>query len=393
MDTAEIMKRSLSEHKKLEGKIEVVPRCNVENHEDLSLFYTPGVASSCLEIKENPQSSFSLTRRGKTVAVITDGSAVLGLGNIGAAASMPVMEGKSALIKLFADIDAYPLALDTNDTGTLIKTIALLQSNFSAILLEDISAPRCFEIEDTLKEILDIPVFHDDQHGTAICVCAGLVNSLKITRKTFDSIKVVLNGPGAAGTAIIKMLQRMGVKDIIAVDEHGILDRNHSDSYQEHKKSLALTTNPENRSGTLADALEEADVFIGTSVPHCVTKDMIQSMNPNPIIYACANPIPEIEPNDALAAGACIVATGRSDYPNQVNNLLVFPGLLKGLLEANATALTYDMMIDTIYALASMIPDDELSPSMILPSVFDKRVIDVITNTLIESAIKNKVVR
>lgn len=391
--TEKLSSISLEKHRNLNGKIEVVSRVNVNNNEDLALYYTPGVASSCLEIQSDVNESFNLTRRGKLIAIVTDGSAVLGLGNIGATAAMPVMEGKAALLKNFADVDSYPMALDTNKVEEIINTIKLLQPNFSAILLEDISAPRCFEIEEKLTKVLDIPVFHDDQHGTAICVCAALLNSLKVVNKKMSEIKVVLNGPGAAGTAIIKLMLNLGVKNIIAVDQHGILSQDKESYYQSNKKELLRISNPDGIKGNLSDALKGADVFVGTSVGGCVTSEMISSMNKDAIVFACANPIPEIYPEDALASGARIVSTGRSDYPNQLNNLLVFPGIFKGLLDASATSINNEMMMDVVHALANCINEEELDENNILPSVFNKKVVEKIRDSVVESARKQGLVR
>lgn len=382
----DISQISLDKHRELKGKVEVVSRVEINSNEDLSIYYTPGVASPCLEIQRDNTQSFNLTRRGNLIAIITDGSAVLGLGNIGASAAMPVMEGKAALLKNFANVDSYPMCLETNDIDEIVNAIILLRSNFSAILLEDISAPRCFEIEDRLKQALDIPVFHDDQHGTAICVCSALINALRVVNKEITEVKVVLNGPGAAGTATLKMLSSLGVKHIIAADENGILSLSKEAHYDSHKKRLLSFSNPENIEGNLADAIKGADVFIGTSVGGCVSPAMVSTMNKDAIIFACANPTPEIYPELALAAGARIVSTGRSDYPNQLNNLLVFPGVFKGLLDAKATTINDEMMVDVVYALANCIEPHTLSENNILPSVFNKEIVKKISECIVDSS-------
>lgn len=380
-------------HERLKGKLEIKSRVSLKNKNDLALAYTPGVAEPCLAIKEDVNKSFDLTRRWNTVAVVTDGSAVLGLGNIGAVAGMPVMEGKCILFKEFGDVDAIPLCIKSNDPDEIVRTVSLLSGSFGGINLEDISAPRCFEIERRLKEICDIPVFHDDQHGTAIVVCAALINALKLTGKKIDQIRVVQNGPGAAGTAIISMLQTLGVRDIIAVDEHGILHPERANGLIDHKINLAKNTNPRQITGTLFDALVGADVFIGTSVPGCLTPEMIKTMNKDAIIFACANPTPEIFPDVAKQAGARIVCTGRSDFPNQVNNVLVFPGLFRGALDARVTTITDNMKVAVANAIAGILGEDELNDDNILPSIFDERVKEAVSSAVKKTAYQDGVSR
>ena len=384
---------SLRLHAERKGKLEIVSRVPTDTAEALSLAYTPGVAEPCLAIKADPVKSYELTRRWNTVAVITDGTAVLGLGDIGPEAGMPVMEGKCVLFKNFGGVDAIPLCVRTKDPDEFVKTVSLLAGSFGGINLEDISAPRCFEIEQKLQEVCDIPVFHDDQHGTAIVVSAALINALKITGKTMDSIRVVQNGPGAAGTAIIKMLMSLGVKDIIAVDEHGILYPDRPAGLIGQKKELAEITNPRRLTGKLADAVKGADVFIGTSVPGCLTEEMVRTMNKDAIVFACANPTPEIFPEAAKAAGAAVVSTGRSDYPNQVNNVLVFPGLFRGVLDARASRVTENMKAAAAYAVAGLISDSELNSEYILPKAFDTRVRDAVAKAVSEAARKDGVSR
>jgi len=366
--------KALELHAKLKGKLEIKSRISLKNKEELALAYTPGVAEACLAIKEDIDKSYTLTRRWNTVAVITDGTAVLGLGDIGPEAGMPVMEGKCILFKEFGDVDAIPLCIRSKDVNEIVHNIQLLAGSFGGINLEDISAPRCFEIEEKLKKVCDIPVFHDDQHGTAIVVAAALINAVKLTGREMSEIKVVQNGPGAAGTAIIKMLLRMGVKDIIAVDENGILYPERFTKATDHKRQLAKITNPRHLVGDLAVAAAGADVFIGTSVPGCLTAEIIKTMNENPIIFACANPTPEIFPEEARAAGAAVICTGRSDFPNQVNNVLVFPGLFRGVLDARAGQITEHMKIEAAYAIAGIMKETELNADYILPSIFDERV-------------------
>ena len=385
--------KAMKLHEDLKGKLEIKSRVSLKEKSNLALAYTPGVAEPCLEIQKDPLRSYDLTRRWNTVAVITDGTAVLGLGDIGPEAGMPVMEGKSILFKEFGDVDAFPLCIRSKDVDEIVHSISLFSGSFGGINLEDISAPRCFEIEEKLKEICDIPVFHDDQHGTAIVVIAALFNALKLTGKKLEKIKVVQNGPGAAGTAIIKMLVQLGVKQIVAVDSKGIIYRGRKEGMSAYKNELAQITNPEQLKGSLADAVIGADVFIGTSVAGCLTPEMIQNMNADPIIFACANPEPEIYPEEALAAGASVVCTGRSDFPNQVNNVLVFPGLFRGALDARATTITERMKLAAAHAIADLIKEEDLSADYILPTIFDDRIKDAVSEAVYQSAVKDRVIR
>lgn len=371
-------KDSLRMHKEWAGKIEIISRVKIQNKEDLALAYTPGVAEVCLAIQKDPELSYSLTRRGHMIAVISDGSAVLGLGNIGALAAMPVMEGKSMLFKQFADIDAFPLVLGSQDLETIIQTIVLLKDNFAGINLEDISAPRCFEIEERLADLCDIPIFHDDQHGTAIVVLAGMMNALKVTRKD-KSLKIVINGIGAAGTAIANLLYEAGFINITVCDRKGIITK--ENALNEYQVRLIEVLNQEG-SGTLDSALEHADAFIGVSAPDVVSEASIYKMNQDPIIFALANPKPEIDPSIAKKAGAAVIATGRSDLPNQVNNVLVFPGIFKGLLSCGKRKITTEMKIEVAKALSALV-EDHLSCDTILPDPFDKRVVEAISNSII----------
>ena len=377
---------SLKLHRQVRGKLEVTTRVPTDSREALSLAYTPGVAAPCLAIQKDPAQSYELTRRWNTVAVVTDGTAVLGLGDIGPEAGMPVMEGKCVLFKNFGRVDAIPLCVRSKDPDEIVHTISLLAGSFGGINLEDISAPRCFEIEQKLQTACDIPVFHDDQHGTAIVVSAALINALQLTGKRMEEIRVVQNGPGAAGTAIIKMLQSMGVQDIVAVDEHGILVPGRPAGLDGHKEELARTTNPRRLSGGLAEAVKGADVFIGTSVPNCLTAEMVRTMNRDAIVFACANPTPEIDPALAREAGAAVVCTGRSDYPNQVNNVLVFPGLFRGVLDARASRVTEGMKIAAAHAIANLIPAEALTSENILPLAFDSRVRDAVASAVAQAA-------
>lgn len=381
---------ALKLHYQWQGKLEIKPRIEVKDAEALSLAYTPGVAAPCLEIQKDVNKSYDLTRRWNTVAVVTDGSAVLGLGNIGPEAGMPVMEGKCILFKAYGDVDAIPLCIRSNDVDEIVRTVQLLCGSFGGINLEDISAPRCFEIEERLKACCDIPVFHDDQHGTAIVVCAALINAVKLTGRKIEDLRVVQNGPGAAGTAIIRMLQLLGVKDIIAVDEKGILTADRKDEY---KKRLAECTNPRHIEGSLKDALCNADVFIGTSVANCLKPEMIAEMHPDPIIFACANPTPEIDPKAAKSAGAAIICTGRSDMPNQVNNVLVFPGIFRGALDARASQISEKMKLAAAYAIADVLSEDELNAEHILPTPFDPRVKEAVAEAVKKAAIEEKLNR
>ena len=375
---ANVYERSLELHEKNKGKLSVVSKVKVGNREDLSLAYSPGVAEPCRKIASNKEDVYKYTAKGNLVAVVTDGTAVLGLGDIGPEAALPVMEGKCVLFKEFGDIDAIPICLDTKDTEEIIRTVKLIAPGLGGINLEDISAPRCIEIETRLKQELDIPVFHDDQHGTAIVVAAGLINALKVVNKKIEDIKVVVNGAGAAGSSIIKLVKKLGAKEIIAIDRVGILRRSDKDKYDFSKKELAEITNSKDIAGGLADAIVGADVFIGVSAPNVLSKDMVRSMNKDAIVFAMANPTPEIMPEEALEAGAAIVGTGRSDYPNQINNVLVFPGLFKGALRAKSKKITEEMKIAAAEGLASLIKDEELRKDYIIPDPFDKRVAEAV---------------
>ncbi len=387
-----IREESLKKHYEWNGKIEVISRVPIKNKEDLSLAYTPGVAEPCLEIQKNLETSYKLTRRNNLVAVVTDGSAVLGLGNIGPEAGMPVMEGKCALFKEFADVDAFPICIRSNDVDEIVKTIYLISGSFGGINLEDISAPRCFEIEEKLKEICDIPVFHDDQHGTAIVVAAALINALKVVKKDISEVKIVINGAGAAGCAIGRHLLNVGAKNLILVDRFGIISRD-DDSLSDAHKSISKITNPERIQGALSDAMRGADVFIGVSAPGVVTEEMIKSMAKDPIVFPMANPTPEIMPDLAKAAGARIVGTGRSDFPNQINNVLAFPGIFRGALDSRASFINEEMKVATSYALASLIPEDELNEENIIVSPLDKRVSAVVSEAVIGAARKTGVAK
>ncbi len=376
---------SLKKHYEWRGKIEVGARVEVKSREDLSLAYTPGVAQPCLEIQKDESKSFALTRRWNTVAVITDGTAVLGLGDIGPVAGMPVMEGKALLFKSFADVDAIPLCIKSKDVDELVRTIYLLSGSFGGINLEDISAPRCFEIERRLKEICDIPVFHDDQHGTAIVLAAALLNALKVVKKKIDSVRVVINGAGSAGIAIANFLLGLGVKDMIVCDKIGTLSVG-KDGMTAPQAELAAKTNRAKLDGTLADALRGADVFIGVSAPGIVSKEMIASMNGGAIVFPMANPTPEIMPELAKEGGAAVIGTGRSDYNNQINNVLAFPGIFRGALDARATEINEEMKRAAAYAIAGLVSDAELSAEYILPSAFDNRVGAAVAKAVFEAA-------
>lgn len=389
----DIRAASLALHYRLQGKLEMVSRCPIQTQEDLSLAYTPGVAAPCLEIQKDPALSFQLTRRRNLVAVITDGSAVLGLGDIGPLAGMPVMEGKCVLFKEFAGVDAVPLCVDTQDVEEMVQTIALISKSFGGINLEDIAAPRCFEIERKLKEKCDIPVFHDDQHGTAIIVLAGVLNALKVVGKRIEDVKIVQNGPGAAGTAIIHMLQVAGAKNIVAVDEHGILYPNRPAGLEGHKGRLAEETNPDKLTGGLAEAIRDADIFIGTSIAGALTPELAATMAKEAIVFAMANPTPEIMPDLAKQAGVRVIGTGRSDFPNQVNNVLAFPGIFKGALSVRARDINPAMKMAAAKAIAGLIPDDELNEENILPKAFDPRVADAVADAVAQAARESGVAR
>jgi malate dehydrogenase (oxaloacetate-decarboxylating) len=385
-------KESLKKHAEWQGKIEITARVPVGSREELSLAYTPGVAEPCMAIHEDVEKSFELTRRWNTVPVITDGTAVLGLGDIGPEAGMPVMEGKCALFKAYGDVDAYPLCIASKDTEEIIRSIKLFAGSFGGINLEDISAPRCFEIETRLKEELDIPVFHDDQHGTAIVTAAALLNALKLADKKIDEIKVVINGAGAAGIAIAKFLMAFGVKDVIACSSRGIIVEGDT-RFNPVQQELAKITNREKLTGTLADAMKGADVLVGVSVANCVTKEMVKSMAEKPILFTCANPVPEIHPDDAKDAGAFIVGTGSSQYPNQINNVLVFPGLFRGALDVRATTVNKEMMMAASRGIAECISDEELSCDYILPFAYDKRAHESVARAVAAAAIETGVAK
>ena len=361
--------KALQMHEQWNGKLETTAKAHVNSREDLTIAYTPGVAEPCKVIAKDPEAAYKYTIKSNTVAVVSDGSAVLGLGNIGALAAMPVMEGKAVLFKEFGGVNAVPICLDTQDTEEIIRTVVNIAPAFGGINLEDISAPRCFEIETRLKELLDIPVFHDDQHGTAIVVLAGIINALKVTKKEKETCRVVVNGAGSAGVAITKLLLNYGFKDITMCDINGIISKD-SENLNWMQKEMAKVTNLKNASGTLADALKGADIFVGVSAPGIVTKDMVASMNKDAILFAMANPVPEIMPDLAKAAGAKVVGTGRSDFPNQVNNVVAFPGIFKGALEGRASQITEEMKLAAAKAIAGLVPDEELSEDNILPQAF-----------------------
>lgn len=388
----DIRQESLKKHYDWNGKIEVISRVPISSSEDLSLAYTPGVAEPCLEIQKDINKSYELTRRNNLVAVVTDGTAVLGLGDIGPEAGMPVMEGKCALFKEFGDVDAFPICIKSKDVDEIVNAVYLISGSFGGINLEDIAAPRCFEIERKLKEKCDIPIFHDDQHGTAVIVAAGLINSLKIVNKKIDEIKVVMNGSGAAGIAIAKHLLNMGVKKIVLCDSKGIICKGDS-RLNPVKQEMAKITNLEHKQGSLADAMVGADVFLGISAAGCVSEEMVKSMNVNPIIFAMANPTPEIMPDLAKKAGAAVVGTGRSDFPNQINNVLAFPGIFRGALDCRASDINEEMKIAASYALASLVDDDKLNADYILPEAFDSRVGKTVAKAVKEAAIKSGVAR
>ena len=378
-------KESLKLHYELKGKLEITPRAKVDSKEALSLAYTPGVAEPCLVIQKDVEKSYELTRRWNTVAVVTDGTAVLGLGDIGPEAGMPVMEGKCVLFKAFGDVDAIPLCVRTKDVEEIVKTVSLLAGSFGGVNLEDISAPRCFEIEKRLKEVCDIPIFHDDQHGTAVVTLAGLINALKLTGKKIEEVKIVTSGAGAAGIAIIKLLLSMGAKHVIMTDREGAIYKGR-ENLNPIKMEMAEITNLSMEKGSLSDVIKNADVFIGVSAPGTLNKDMVKSMAEKPIIFACANPIPEIFPEDAKGAGAAVVSTGRSDFPNQINNVLCFPGIFRGALDVRAKDINDEMKVAAAYAIAELVSDQELNAEYILPAAFDERVKDAVAKAVAEAA-------
>ncbi len=387
-----IREDSLQKHYEWNGKIEVISRVSVNDRRDLSLAYTPGVAEPCLEIQRDPEKSYALTRRSNLVAVVTDGTAVLGLGDIGPEAGMPVMEGKCALFKTFADVDAFPICIRSKDVDEIVRTVYLISGSFGGINLEDISAPRCFEIERKLKEICDIPVFHDDQHGTAIVVAAALINALKVVKKNIAEVRVVINGAGSAGCAIGRHLLNIGVRDLTMVDRFGILSRDDASLNAAHAEMAALT-NGRLLHGTLADAMQGADVFIGVSAPGVVSEEMVRSMNRDAIVFPMANPTPEIMPEEAKRAGARIVGTGRSDYPNQINNVLAFPGIFRGALDCRASCINEEMKVATSYALAALIPEAELTEENIIVPALDRRVAPAVAAAVVQAAQKTGVAR
>ena len=386
-------KESLRLHGEWKGKIEVVTRVPVENKDDLSLAYTPGVAQPCLEIQKDVDKSYDLTRRWNMCLVVTDGSAVLGLGNIGPEAGMPVMEGKCVLFKAFGDVDAFPLCIKSNDVDEIVNTIYLISGSFGGVNLEDISAPRCFEIEKKLKEKCDIPIFHDDQHGTAIITLAGLTNALKVVGKKKEDVRIVMNGAGAAAISIARLLLTAGFKDITLCDRKGAIYEGRPEGMNPIKEEMAKVTNLAKRSGSLAEMLVGADVFIGVSAPGAVTTEMVKTMNKDAVVFACANPIPEIFPDDAKAGGAKVVSTGRSDFPNQINNVLAFPGIFRGAFDVRAKEINDEMKLAASEALANLITDEELSPEYIIPKAFDKRVGPAVAKAVAEAAKRTGVAR
>lgn len=378
---------SLKLHEKYRGKIEVKSKVSVNTREDLSIAYTPGVAEPCRMIAKNEDDVYRYTSKGNLIAVVTDGSAVLGLGNIGPKAALPVMEGKAILFKEFADVDAIPVCIDSQDVDTIVNTVKLISPALGGINLEDISAPRCFEIEEKLKSQLDIPVFHDDQHGTAVVVLAGIINALKLTGKMLEDVTAVINGPGAAGIAIAKLLLKAGIKDIILCNRRGILDKE-DNQLDPVRKEMAITTNKTNKKGLLKDAMAGADIFIGVSSPDVVTTEMVESMNENAIVFAMANPVPEIMPEAAKAGGARVIGTGRSDFPNQINNVLAFPGIFRGALDVRAREINEEMKLAAAYAIAGLIKDGELREDYIIPSALDKKVAAEVARAVADAAIR-----
>ncbi len=387
-----LKQKALDAHKAWRGKIEVISRANITNNDELSIAYTPGVAQPCIAIQKEPHLSFELTRRWNTVAVITDGTAILGLGDIGPEAGMPVMEGKAALFKCFADIDAIPLCIRSKDVDEIVKAISLFAGSFGGINLEDISAPRCFEIEKKLKEVTDIPIFHDDQHGTAVVVLAGLKNALRLVAKKETEVSVVISGAGSAGTAIAKLLLQSGINDIVLCDRNGAI---HADENYENTAftELSRITNPKRKKGALKEVIVGADVFIGVSGPNLLTPEMIQTMAKDPVVFAMANPVPEIFPHEAKKAGAKVACSGRSDYPNQINNVLAFPGIFRGALDVQATDINEEMKLAAAYAIADLIPREELREDYVIPSPFDKRVAPAIAKAVAQAAIDTGIAR
>lgn len=385
-------KESLRLHGEWKGKLDITPKMKLETKDDLSLAYTPGVAQPCLEIEKDYEKSFDLTGRGNLVAVITDGTAVLGLGDIGPEAGMPVMEGKCALFKAFGDVDAIPLCIRSKDTDEIVKTVSLLSGSFGGINLEDIAAPRCFEIEKRLKEVCDIPVFHDDQHGTAIVTAAALLNAVKLAGKSMGELDMVINGAGSAGIAIAKLLMSMGFGNVILCDSRGIISEDR-EGLNEDKKAMARITNKGGKTGSLADAMKGADVFIGVSAPNIVSEEMVASMSEKAIVLPMANPVPEIMPDVAKKGGAYIVGTGRSDFPNQINNVLAFPGIFRGALDVRASDINEEMKIASAHAIASLVSDEELNPEYIIPSALNKEVAKVVAKAVAKAAIDSGVAR
>ena len=384
---------SLKKHYEWKGKLEIVPRAPVNDKESLSLAYTPGVAQASLEVAKDVNKSYELTRRWNMVAVVTDGTAVLGLGDIGPEAGMPVMEGKCVLFKAFGDVDAVPLCIRSKEVDDIVKTVALLAGSFGGVNLEDISAPRCFEIEQKLKEACYIPIFHDDQHGTAVITLAGLTNALKVVGKKMEEIKLVVNGAGAAATAIVKLLVSAGLKNVVLCDRKGAIYEGRTENMNPFKEELARITNPAREQGQLADVIKGADAFIGVSAPGVLTTEMVKTMNKDAIIFACANPTPEIFPDDAKAGGAKVISTGRSDYPNQINNVLAFPGIFRGALDVRASDINDEMKIAAAHALAGLISDEELNADYIIPAAFDPRVKDAVAAAVADAARKSGVAR